>query len=136
MAEFEEGMLDLIEADAGLGAVIGAGAAMRLDPQPLEAEPTLPAITYRLGSSPREYTLDGGARKVRARYIFDVWGRTYGEAVRVANTLIRAVVDARATLSSGHRVDRVKVDQAFDLGDPDRDFDRRIVETVWSYEEA
>lgn len=132
MAEFEEGMLDVLEANAGLLALIST----RIYPRELPQEPTLPALTYSLVTAPTDYTHDSGVKKVRAQYQFDCWGTSYGETVRLATALKLAIPSLRAVLSSGHRCDRAFIVNSGDTYDPESKRDRRMVEVELSYEES
>lgn len=133
---FAEGMVAALEADAGLGAVLGGtGDAMRLYPLVLPESPTLPAVVYQRVSAPRSYVLNAGdVPYMRARYQYAVWADDYLEAEQTTDVLIAKLEGFRATLSSGERVDVVKIENDLDTFEPDTGRSRRLVDAVWHYE--
>lgn len=141
MAEFEEGLMDLLEADAGVTAIVGAGAVARIFPRKLKSGATMPAITYSLVSAPlAALTLDDASRQRKTRYQFDCWtdlaAGGYLRAAQLCSAIIGVLEGYRGTLTSGHRVDETRVVNFLDLYDPESERDRRIVDAVFTYEET
>lgn len=71
-------------------AAVTALVSTRITPMPLPQGSTLPAITYWLISTPREYVQTGRAGLARARVQIDVWASTYLEAQTVAEAVVTA----------------------------------------------
>lgn len=62
----------------------------RIYPSALPSNPTLPAVTYTLISSPRDVTQTGSGL-TRPRYRWDCWAETYDTAVALAIVVIQAL---------------------------------------------
>jgi len=75
----ESEMWGLVTSDPTVQALVGD----RIYPGRLPTDPTLPAVTYRLISSPRIQTQTGPAF-AQPRYRWDCWSLVYDEAVAVA----------------------------------------------------
>lgn len=87
----EDTFVAMIEAQAGVTALIGSGTATRLYPVVLPQNPTFPAITYQIISGPRDYTQDGPDGVVRFRVQCNCYGATYASAKALRDALESAI---------------------------------------------
>ena len=132
----EGGVLDLLEANAGVTALIGAGATARIYPLVVPEGAVLPAITWQLISEPRMESMNGGTVLAWTRLQFNCWARKYSQAAPLAQAVKAALSQYRGTLSNGSRVDRIKVDNTLDLYDPATGYFRRVVDVIVTNEAA
>lgn len=73
----EPTFLALLQAQAGLTALVGAGTNARIYPLKLPQNPTFPAVTYQVISGPRDYTQQGRDGVVTYRVQCNLYARTY-----------------------------------------------------------
>lgn len=81
---YEAGLWTILREDPTLSELVSD----RIYPLALPTDPTLPAITYRLVSSPRGM-VQTGPSYIRPRYIWYCWGLTYDDAIAVATAIAR-----------------------------------------------
>ncbi len=84
MATIEEAVVARMAGYAGLTALIGAGANMRLFPLTIPQTATLPAVAYQKISSPKEQAQDGSSHLARSRLQFTCEADLYSEVKAVA----------------------------------------------------
>ena len=73
---------------------------------------TLPAITMLDVSGPKDYTHDGPTNLQYRRIRFNVWGKSYGQAKKVARLL-------SSELETTHEGDNVVFEEAFQISSTD-----------------
>jgi hypothetical protein len=86
----------LLRADAGVGAIVGAGSAARVYPIILPQAGTFPAVTYQRISTPRivTATLGGQNARVKCRMQLDCWAETFAQAKALAAAVRSAMLGA------------------------------------------
>lgn len=117
MTIYEVAQVQAIMGNAEVEALVGD----RIYPEVLPGNPSLPAVTYQLISSPRNMTQQG-ASAVRPRYRWNCFALTYDEAVAVATTI------AKASNSFAGWVDNESDNHESDTGL----FRRRIETLAWA----
>ena len=136
----EAALVELLQNDAGVAGLV----AERIYPQQLPAVPELPAITYTRISTPRRIRSHSGrSNLVAVRYQLDAWARDsggtpgYTGSKQLADSIVDALEATANPSSAGHRISAAFVDNDADDLDPDREFDRVILEvTLWANETA
>lgn len=127
----EEGVNQLLSADAALSALVGSSIYPVLVPE----QTTWPCVSYQVASSVTDYTVDGAAETAK-RMQFDCWGLTYASTKQV-QTAVSNVLDGFTGLlpdgtvikgafrgvdldayDSGHRVFRALVEYVFHYVEP------------------
>jgi len=115
MTIFEATLASEIMGNSAVASIAGD----RIYPLRLPANPTLPAATYRLISSPRVLTQQG-AKMTRPRYRWDCWALVYDDAVALAV----AIAKASGTSFNGW------VDEEMDHQEEETGLFRRRLETL------
>ena len=126
----EEGIVSYLTTYAPLVAL----QAERVYPDRLPQDPTVPATVFLSLSDPDDYSHSGATGYKEQRFQFDCWGTDPLAAIRLKNTLKRALrgykgmmgnTEVYATFIEGGR--------AFD--DDETGLFRRIVEVLFQYKE-
>ena len=92
----ETDLLDILEANAGVSALIGT----RIYPMLLPQTPTLPAIVYSVISAMRTARHGGRASIGEKRIQFSCWGSTYSGAKALADQ-VRLALDGTKPTTEG-----------------------------------
>src|SRR5512139_359269 len=87
MATIEEAVVERMEADGAITALIGSGAAARLYPLVIPQTSALPAVAYQKISSPKEQSHSGSSHLARSRMQFTCEAETYNEVKALATAV-------------------------------------------------
>lgn len=97
MTILETGLVAILEADAGVGALVSA----RIYPLELPERVTLPAIRYQRISTSPEAAHTGDSGLARARLQLTVHAATYASAAAVAEALRAALHGKKGLFGAG-----------------------------------
>ena len=117
-------------------------AADRIDPLQLPRDPTLPAITYQRISTPRPLQHDGDQGYASFRTQINCWanrieGSTDGyKQVKALADEVRQALNGFRGSAGGVTVGMMQISGDRDEWDPQREFERIIVEASGSYRET
>lgn len=109
--------------------------AGRIYPVLLPQNPTYPAITYRLISDPREYSLDGADGLVEARYQIEAWAKLESQVDAIVE-VIRLAMNAFVGVFGLIDVSRARNVGGVDLYDPEVEVHHTAVDYLIRYAEA
>lgn len=109
----EETLYTRLSGFAGLTALVG----VRVYPNRMPQDVTLPAVSYRRVASGRERAMGANPGIVRARFQVDAWAATYA-AARNVREQIRLALE-RWNTTTGTTVDDVFVESDIDLYEDD-----------------
>lgn len=84
----EDAFLDMLESEAALTALVGAGDDARIYPVILPQDAQRPAITYQVISDPRTYNQDGEDGLHKARVQLDLYGSSYSQCQQLRNVIV------------------------------------------------
>lgn len=102
----------------------------RVYPSRLPQSVTLPALTYRQVSGPRDYTHDGPSGLVNSRYQVTCWAESTLSAKQLAD-LVRQDLDA-----SGRQIgDRLMLQNQVDIYEPETQTDTVVLDFMIEYRE-
>jgi hypothetical protein len=119
---FQVALVDLLAADAALGALVGDGADARIYASPAPSEPRLPYIT-----------MDQGTETSAGAVTFDKWGNVaslqldiWTDSTQYRNSQglalyghIKRILQGKQFDIDGHRVVSCRVELLIDMPDPD-----------------
>jgi hypothetical protein len=129
---FEAGLVSLLNATAGLTAIVGN----RIYPVKLPDETeSFPALTYQVVSASPEWALDR-TKYEEKRVQFDAWANLYGDCKAVAKQLEYALDGFDGTLPDGTRVISTIGDVQIDEWQSDARVHRLIAEYIFQFTEA
>jgi hypothetical protein len=137
MATIDQDLVDLLEASAGVTAIVGSGSAARiyplLVPQGFE---NYPAITYQVISENREPELTQQNGLFQARVQLNCWARTYAGARALKEAVRNCIDGSSSTFTSGafleNGIDSVEESEG---SRPGRLFAKRLDVLVWVKED-
>lgn len=130
--------------EQGIVALLAAAntlAGDRIRPLQLDRDPVLPAITYQRISTPREVEHDGDQGYADFRVQLNCWAQRttndagYGQARQLANEVRAALHGYRGT-AAGVVIGLIEVSGDRDETDPERHFERVLLEAHGNYLEA
>lgn len=96
MATIEEALYSLVTTDTAVAALIST----RFTPIEVPQKSSLPAASYQVITTPREYDQDGPAGFASPRIQITITGQTYAEAKSVGNAIRSAINGYRGTVLS------------------------------------
>ena len=104
MAVIEEALVALLEADAGVSALVGN----RIYPIVIPDGASLPAIAYQRISGPRAETMDGPSGLAWPRFQITSVAETVSEAIALANA-VRHALDGYSGTVLGVVIDSILI---------------------------
>lgn len=101
---FETALFDLLKADAGVSALVGAGAAARVYPLLAPAEVETPYVTWqRIASEPTDVIGRGNTLRVSVQV--DCWARTFDEALALSEAVRGAIEGSQGAIRGAMETD-------------------------------
>lgn len=113
MAVIEEALVDILEADAAVAAVVDD----RIYPIVLPQGAMLPAIVYQRISGPRAETMQGPSGLAWPRFQFVSVGATFGDAMAVA-VAVRQALDGYRGMVGGVTIHGILILNEFQQFNP------------------
>lgn len=137
MATIDQDLVDLLEASAGVTAIVGSGANARIFPLLVDqGTDNYPAITYQVISENREpeLTQQNGLHQVRVQ--INCWARTYAGARALKEAVRNAIDGSTSTFPNGafieNSIDSVEESEG---ARPGRLYAKRLDVLVWVKED-
>lgn len=133
MADLEATFVDMLEASAGITAIVGSGVDARIYPLLVPEDfSNYPAITFQVVSETREPELTKQNGLMRARVQTNCWARSYAEAKTLKEAVRNAIDGGTAFFTNG-----VFIDDGQDSVEPSPDarparlYCKRVDVLVW-----
>ena len=137
MATIDQDLVDLLEASAGVTAIVGSGTAARIFPMLVpQGFENYPAITYQVISENREpeLTKQNGLHQVRVQV--NCWALTYAGARALKEAVRNCIDGSSSTFGNGvfieNSIDSVEESEG---ARPGRLYAKRLDVLVWVKED-
>jgi hypothetical protein len=101
MATVDQDIVDLLEASAGVTAIVGSGASARIYPLIVKQGDNYPAITYQIISETREPELTQQNGFIQVRVQLTCWAETYAGARTLKEAVRNCIDGSSSTFPSG-----------------------------------
>ena len=133
MADLEDDVVDLLEASAGVTALVGTGAAARIFPLLVpEGFTNYPAITFQVVSESRQPMLSRQNGLMQARVQINCWARTYAGAKSLKEAVRNAIDGEQTVFPSGCFIeDGLDSVEPSPDAKPGRLYGKRIDAMIW-----
>lgn len=137
----EEALFDYLSTNAGLSAILGAGANARVYPKRLPQNPTLPALVFQVVSSVPAYTHDQAGDPpdpsafLRNRVQFDLWATAYEGLLPLRDALFAGISGFRGMMGTV-KIESVFVVNEVDTFETDTGSARKVMDAIVSWSQT